>query len=82
MNEIQLSNNFTQKEFDTALSQLKDVVINDLADAVIIVDQIVLVDGYIDIAVLDGDNGELEYHHDHPHFWYNKYELDKRNIKY
>lgn len=73
---IQLPNNFSQTVFDKWLKELQDKVLDGAECKLITLSGTLIVDGYWDI---EADSSGA---YDCPHFWYNKQELDKRNIKY
>ena len=69
-----LQEGFTQSDFDSCRNSIYDIV-GHLGgeDIVEMSTGVVLMEGYWDI----DDEGQTS-----PHFWYNKQELDKRNINY
>ena len=75
---IKLKSNFTQNEFDDAVKDLQEIVATNGGEIKVYIEEplgkaVTIVDGYWDF----DDEGKSS-----PCFWYNKQELDKRNIKY
>lgn len=87
MYNIILPSNFTQEQFDQAVTELKDIVINQHDNCQILLEtdstdkEIVIVDGYMDIDVDFDENGN-PFSGSFPHFWYNKQLLNSKNIQY